>query len=279
MEFIFKIGFAGELAVKELESFLDKPVVMNDHNEIVVDFVDHKAMTEVADRLGGIIEVRDKISGNTVWRHKAKYWIRVDRSKPFAIAKKGLLPPKVARMMVNIASQGQTEGKVLWDPFCGSGTVLMEANEMGLSVIGSDIDKEQLAGCEKNLRWARIKPIKLALWDAAHISELKLQPVDMIVTEPFMGKTRYDSREIPNIYKGLTKLYKGVLKEWLKVLKPGGVIMMSFPEFRLNNKVYKTSDVIDQSGSLGYNVQIGGLPYSRPEAGVTREMILLRKIS
>lgn len=279
MEFIFKIGFAGELAIKELESFLDKPATRLSKDECLVDFADHGAMTAVADKLGGIIEVRDKISGNTVWRHKAKYWIRVDRSKPFAIARKGLLPPKVARMMVNIAAQGKTEGKVLWDPFCGSGTVLMEGSEMGLSVIGSDLDKEQLAGCEKNLRWARVRPIKLALWDATHISKLGLQKVDMIVTEPFMGKTRYDAREIPNIHKGLVKLYKGVLKDWLNVLKPEGVVMMSFPEFRLNNKVYKTSDVIDQLAPLGYNVQIGGLPYSRPEAGVTREMILLKKIS
>jgi tRNA G10 N-methylase Trm11 len=51
----------------------------------------------------------------------------------------GKLRPKVARALINICLGPQKEGTVL-DPFCGSGTVLLEAALMNYGAVGCDVD-------------------------------------------------------------------------------------------------------------------------------------------
>ena len=82
-------------------------------------------------------------------------WTKRDRHKPYADRKKGMLPPKVARMMVNIAKNLFESNKYpnIHDPFCGSGTILMEALMMGCSASGSDLDVNSVRGSEDNLGW------------------------------------------------------------------------------------------------------------------------------
>jgi tRNA G10 N-methylase Trm11 len=86
-------------------------------------------------------------------------WTNRDRNKPYADRKKGMLPPKVARMMVNIAfglwQQKNTTKPLLYDPFCGTGTVLLEAGMRGLDVYGSDIDQKAVFGSRDNLEWLK----------------------------------------------------------------------------------------------------------------------------
>lgn len=56
---------------------------------------------------------------------------------------------KLARCMVNLS--GLKEGKTLCDPFCGTGTILLEAESMGISSIGIDFDKIMCKITKKNL--------------------------------------------------------------------------------------------------------------------------------
>jgi len=49
----------------------------------------------------------------------------------------GSMSPKLARCMVNLSRV--TEGKLLLDPFCGTGGILIEAGLIGCKVVGSDI--------------------------------------------------------------------------------------------------------------------------------------------
>lgn len=51
----------------------------------------------------------------------------------------GKLEPRLARACINLAV-GTRETATVVDPFCGSGTVLLEADLMGLNQIGGDID-------------------------------------------------------------------------------------------------------------------------------------------
>lgn len=51
----------------------------------------------------------------------------------------GKLEPRLARACINLAV-GSRETATVVDPFCGSGTVLLEANLMSLNTIGGDID-------------------------------------------------------------------------------------------------------------------------------------------
>ena len=75
---------------------------------------------------------------------------------------RGALRPTVAAALVRIASQGRGRPRI-WDPFCGSATILCEAAEQGYEVWGTDIDPEAVEAARKNLAavkreyWIRIE--------------------------------------------------------------------------------------------------------------------------
>jgi tRNA G10 N-methylase Trm11 len=187
----------------------------------------------------------------------------------------GMLPPKIARSMINLVPYKEFKGKLLADPFCGSGRVLVEAAEMGYEVMGTDISNDQVRDTQENLKFVGVEP-KVKLHDATHLSEV-ITGVDAIVTEPFLGKPNLRPDQIRFVAPGLEKLYLGSLKDWLKVLKPGGYVVMVFPIFKGPKNEYKTSRVIDDKHLLGYNQLTRGLVYSRPEADTKREIVVLQK--
>lgn len=59
------------------------------------------------------------------------------------------LPWKLARTMVNLSSLN--ENQVVCDPFCGTGTILLEAESMGIRSIGIDFDNKMCEITRKNL--------------------------------------------------------------------------------------------------------------------------------
>lgn len=56
---------------------------------------------------------------------------------------------KLARCMVNLSEL--KEGNVICDPFCGTGTILLQAQSMGINSIGIDFDKIMCKITKKNL--------------------------------------------------------------------------------------------------------------------------------
>ena len=210
----------------------------------------------------------------TIWVHNFMHWIKKDRHMPHIDPQAGMLPPKIARSMVNLVPLSP-EGKILVDPFCGSGRVLVEAAEVGYQVAGTDIVANQVQDTIENLQSMNI-PGQIEVLDATHLSD-KFKNIDAIVTEPFLGKSKFRPDEIRYIVPGLEKLYLGALKDWLKALKPGGFVVMVFPWFDDGHKVYKTSEIIDGKLDLSYNHVKRGIFYSRPEADVKREIVILQK--
>ena len=210
----------------------------------------------------------------TVWVHNFMHWIKKDRQMPHINPKAGMLPPKIARSMVNLVPVSP-KGKTLIDPFCGSGRVLVEAAELGFKIGGGDIVADQVQDTIENLSSMNFQG-QIEVLDATHLST-KFSGVDAIVTEPFLGKSKFRPDEIRYIVPGLEKLYLGCLKDWLKVLKPGGFVVMVFPWFDDGKKVYKTSEIIDGKLKLSYNPLKRGIIYSRPDADVKREIIVLQK--
>lgn len=224
------------------------------------------------------------IIAKTCWIYDAQDWVSRDRNKPYRDIKRGMLPPKVARIMVNLATKGQS-GLTLADPFCGTGTVLMEAMMVGCHVIGSDTNPDAITGSKSNLAWLASTPnlqsttYDLQMADATHFSET-LPKVDCIATEPYMGPL-LDERnpstleKIKNIAKGLDKLYRGAFKSFLPALPVGGRVVMSIPSFHVYNRVIPTIS-IDTLSSLGYN-HLATVPYAKPGAAVVRNITILEK--
>lgn len=218
-------------------------------------------------------------------------WSDRDRGKPFAQRKKGMLPPKVARMMVNIAlgawnkEKGDTDENkkpLLFDPFCGSGTILMEAALRGCEIWGSDASQESVMGAQNNLNWLNEKyNVAVAAHifpaDATHITNPALDhKVDMLVTEPFLGKPKPEPEQVPNIIKGLEKLYLGAFKNWQHILHNDSVVVMVFPRIITPHKTYTWQSFIDKLGQLGYTTTLEPVVYGRAQAITARELYVLK---
>lgn len=223
--------------------------------------------------------------GKTLTVQPFEKWSRRDRGRPYADPHSGMLPPKIARMMVNIA--GKEPGNLL-DPFCGMGTIPAEALLTGWNVIGSDQSEEAVKKAEANLTWLNPsqKHWKLFASDATHISE-KVEPIsiDAVVTEPFLGTPAIGARgstisekKIHDIVRGLEKLYTGCLKDWHGILTQKGKVVMALPRYWVNGKTYFVKRVIDRCETLGYTVHDGPIEYSRPQAAVRREIFVFRKV-
>jgi tRNA (guanine10-N2)-dimethyltransferase len=86
---------------------------------------------------------------------------------------------KLARCMVNLSQL--KEGKTLCDPFCGTGTILLEAESMGIHSIGIDYDGKMCNIAKKNLA-ANEYHSKIINSGYQNIQKIK-ENIDAIVTD------------------------------------------------------------------------------------------------
>lgn len=236
-----------------------------------------------------IREGEDYIIGKTTEVQPFEAWSTRDYGRPHADPKAGMLPPKVARMIVNIALGADCRGKTLLDPFCGMGTIVGEAMLRGVNTLASDTDADVAAKAKKNLSWLiqtyDLKTnARVFIADATHVGrELGSVKVDAIATEPFLGTPRIgegkitNPEEIANIVKGLDKLYIGCLKEWASLLKNKSLVVMAIPSFAIAGRVYSVKKAVDTCENLGYTKLLGPITYGRPHAIVQRNFFIFQK--
>jgi tRNA (guanine10-N2)-dimethyltransferase len=91
---------------------------------------------------------------------------------------------KLARCMINLAKP--KTGELLLDPFCGTGSTLIEAALIGCRVLGFDIQRRMAKGSLKNLTYFRIKPEGVIVADAKNPPITK---IDSVVTDPPYGRS------------------------------------------------------------------------------------------
>ncbi len=85
---------------------------------------------------------------STVANQNLRNYVLRDRAKTFRDAKMGMLPPKLAQILINLADP--KTGETVIDPFCGSGTVNAEAAIMGYKTVGSDLSEKNVKGAIEN---------------------------------------------------------------------------------------------------------------------------------
>jgi tRNA G10 N-methylase Trm11 len=212
-------------------------------------------------------------------------WTRRDRGRPYADHQKGMLPLKVARMLVNIALGPQAlnapETATIYDPFCGTGSILSEALLAGARVEGSDTDKVAVEGTEKNLTWlqrellADAQPFHVFTADATHVQNAQFKSLPTaIVTEPFLGKQTPKEDQLKNIRKGLEKLYTGAFRQWRTWMKDGTKVVMIFPLLSPVEPANSWGSFVDNLAALGYTSQFEPVLYHRREAKVRRAVYI-----
>ncbi|MHA1907232.1 MAG: TRM11 family SAM-dependent methyltransferase, partial [Candidatus Thorarchaeota archaeon] len=152
-----------------------------------------------------------------------------DESRPF-ISSQISTSPKVCRTLLTLA--GARSGDVVLDPFCGSGTLLMEAALLDMKCIGLDIDGNAVEGSRSNLRWlARDLGSQLNFrvykGDARKADQLAHSEVDAVAFEPHLGpvmKSRPSFEDAEKQINELTLLYRAALKSIAKILRKDGRI-------------------------------------------------------
>lgn len=206
-------------------------------------------------------------------------WVARDRQKPFADHKRGMLAPKVARMLVNLAV-GQADTGVVFDPFCGTGTILLEARAMGYPVVGADADQKAIEGTRQNLEWQNQEDpataavaFQLMTADAASVKPSNPEEIKFVVTEPFLGRPKPMAEQLPNIIKGLEKLYWGAFKNWSHWLENGTKIVIILPKFQTKNPTTDFAGLLDKIDQIGYSTQSGTWEYAHEDAIVKRQII------
>jgi tRNA G10 N-methylase Trm11 len=203
-----------------------------------------------------------------------------DFNKPFRSMKVGMLPPKLAQILINLT--GVQKG-IIWDPFCGGGVLLMEALLMGHDVIGSDIDPKTLEGAKKNVEWlGSDSKADFFVHDATSLFEGKT--ANAIAMEGYLGplQTRKSTQQhLKSLLSELDTLYVGFF-EALKVMRFKGPIVIAMPFFRVRSGLdVLLEDTVKKIEALGFALtvllpkslsrhDITVLKYARPDQIVGR---------
>ncbi len=177
-------------------------------------------------------------TAKTIWVQAFEDWGKRDYGRPQVEAHIGMLPPKIARMMINVS-----QGKNILDPFCGVGTILMEGCELGLKMTGSDFDLRQVERSKENLASFNMTA-DVFVADARKVDV----HYDAIVTETDLG---------PRL--GLDQLYLDCFKNWLGKVK---TIVIALPSL----------NVVDKICAMGYTLISGPFIYARPQAVIKRHI-------
>ncbi len=204
---------------------------------------------------------------------------KLDYGRPARDSFSGMLPPKLAQIMINLAQCEPSD--LIYDPFCGSGTILQQALLLKYNVLGSDISPKAIKDSEENLNWLT-KQIsiknKFSVFksDITKQGQLGLAPA-AIVTEPYLGPALRGHEKIDQVEKNiqnLTRLYKTTLQKFAEWLKPQGTVIMVIPKFQLNGKNMS----INLKTILPARLKIEGKwEYAREGQHVIREIYKLTK--
>lgn len=222
-------------------------------------------------------------------------WGSRDYGRPGRDARSGMLPPKLARMMVNLSRV--PDGGTILDPFCGSGTVLTEALALGMSrIIGLDVSPVAVADATQNLEWAAERTthhanVTITHADVRALAATVRERVDAIVTEPYLGAPASRPLSVAEIERRtaeLRPLYLAAFAQFSRVLTPGGRIVFVVPVFNPNGAAH-TIDITDDVATLGFHrtnpfpepLRVASflaghedLPYARPDQHVGRRILV-----
>jgi len=240
-----------------------------------------------------------------------------DYGRPKRNPKQGMLPPKLAQIMINLLpyKPEAINHKLIYDPFCGNGTILSEAILMNYSVLGSDINPQAIADAKENLKWLQTKydleipHLNQIIFQADAIkikeNQLFLKPY-FIVSELYLGpplsKTP-NKKQLEKITKDLKNLYLNFLKNIYENFPSVKSLVIAIPFYTLKaafaNKQTTNYQlpIIDQIKNIGYNIidPLEGIKinkqiipqyddrrktilYSRKNQIVGREIIVIAKI-
>lgn len=208
-----------------------------------------------------------------------------DYGRPRRDTKAGMLPPKLAQIMLNLAKAGPDT--TVLDPFCGTGVVLMEASIIGSKVYGSDINEKMVAYAHENLEWLSREygvTVNLGSLICADARRHRWKGnIERVVTETYLGP-RFSSVQDRNSLRDTIDECNEIITEFLTNLRPqlgkGSRCCIAVPVWA-SERGFIYLPVSGATGKLGYKtvsfVHTGRkeLVYYRSGQAVARELLVL----
>lgn len=244
--------------------------------------------------------------GQTTAAHHPGAYAERDIQKPVRDMTTGLLPPKLAQVMLNFGEwlvKGRTQEAerkkpnilTVYDPFCGCGVIPMETILRGWPVLASDISQRAVNATEKNMEWLRKtkkifkKDVLSTVWkhDATKPFNFKESP-DVIVTETSLGDPllrRPSHTQGETLRRQNERLQAAFLTNVASSL-PGIPIVCTWPVWYTKAGIVALEKIWDTVRRLGYRPVLPpavseqshgrtSLIYRRPDQFVGREIVLL----
>ena len=235
-----------------------------------------------------------------------------DQNRPARDAKVGMLPPKLAQILINLCGPLKPGSTVL-DPFCGTGVVLQEALLMGYRAYGTDLNERMIEYSSKNLEWlseknfflghfgghdrelgrsprddGRERPVSqekcffsLSQGDATNFQWD--QPIDAVACEGYLGKPMSKiptEIELKEQKQECGAIVTGFLKNLVSQIESGTPVVIAIPAWLREDGRHERLDILDLITDMGYNVNNKsreGLIYCREKQIVARDILILRK--
>lgn len=234
------------------------------------------------------------IARTTYVQDIASYTLR-DRGRPKRDARVGMLPPKLAQIILNLAlgpqacADGQQRPIVL-DPFCGTGVILQEALLAGYSAYGTDKEPRMIAYSRANLDWLAGQyhlsspPPRLDVGDAT--SYQWQTPIGAVACETYLGRP-FTALPAPELLTQTASDCGLIIKKFLRTihgqLQPGTRLCLAVPAWQTRPGSFRHLPLIDQLSAMGYNrvsfehLRDEDLLYYRDDQIVARQLLVITR--
>lgn len=211
-----------------------------------------------------------------------------DQARPKRDARVGMLPPKLAQIIINLAKPQKT----VLDPFCGTGVVLQEALILGYDAYGSDIEPRMVEFSIENVDvWLRSQRQDITATLAVEPGDAtehtwRALPFDAIAGETYLGRpfTHQPNKEtLRQVMSDVNTIHKKFLQNIARQTSPGFRMTIAVPAWNISGHFLHLS-TLDHLEELGYTrvsfkyVRDSELIYHREGQIVGRELVtLIRK--
>jgi hypothetical protein len=222
------------------------------------------------------------IVAQTIGVQDIDWYSKRDFGRPRRSAKIGMLPPKLAQILINT-----TKSSAVYDPFCGTGVVLQEALLMGRKAGGSDTNPDMVLATRSNLEWlSQEVQGNLPEWQVHDGDARAITPTigASIVSEGYLGPNMAQpprTNQLVDMQKELGTLYRESLAHWARSLATGDDVAICVPAWRVGRD-WHYLNLVDEMRILGYTLKSfahvpSSLLYARDDQVVGRQLLLLRK--
>ncbi len=311
-----KLNAAGLTLKKVLRSKLERSVRVTPNPELELNTAQvlHNHLTGPTGIELLLIATSDNrtVIARTVKVQDIESYTQRDRGRPKRDAKVGMLPPKLAQIIINLAvgDANPQHGGVILDPFCGTGVVLIEASLMGFDIYGSDLEPRMVEYSQKNLEWmlslpdSRVTPVNDTVFhlETGDATTHSWSPApSFVAAETYLGRP-FTDKPSPEVLAQTVSEVNLILKKFLRniheQLQPGARLCLAVPAWRADAR-HPTSDIrhptsdipvrfkhlplVDSLEEIGYNrtrfehVRDEQLLYHREDQTVARELLVLTR--